>query len=83
MKQGAVALQGSTGRNLLPERVEVAKTSKALCCRVPDLGLLDGFSTVRVVDFVVLDFVFLTGTVIFFLFSDSTAVGIEHGWPLP
>lgn len=83
MKQGAVALQESTGKNPLPERVEVAKNSKALCCKVPDLGLLDGFSTATVVDFVALDLVFLMGTVLFFLFSGSTAVETEQVWPLP
>jgi len=79
MKHGAVE---ALGKNLPAERVEVAKTSKALCCKVPDLGLLDSFSTLTVVDFAILDLGFLIGTVLLFLLSGSVSVETEQCWPL-
>lgn len=83
MKRGVVALHESSGKNLPPERVEVAKNNKALCCKVPYLGLLDGFSTATVVNFIVLDLFFFRETALFFLFLGSAAVGTEHGWSIP
>lgn len=76
---------GSTGKkNLSLERVEESKTSKTLCCKVPDLGLLGSFSAETVMDFMVLDsFLLKGGVVVVFIFLHSAAVGTEHGWSLP
>lgn len=78
-----MALHKSTKKYPPPERVEVAKNSKALCCKVPDLGLLDGFSTPTVMDFVLLDLFFLAERAAFFVILCSAAAGTEHGWSLP
>lgn len=54
-----------------------------MCCKVPDLGLLVGFSTATVMAFLALDLVFLLGAALFFFFSGSAAVGTERSWPIP
>lgn len=62
--------------------LKVAKDSKSLYCKVPDLGLLVGFSTATVVSFLALDLVFLLGAALFFSLLGSAAVGTEWSWLL-